>query len=287
MSNQLRRKDALETVRVLRRRRCACLVVDHYGLGYGWEKHVCCKLRTPIVTLEDLPVRSHFSNILIDPSVGRVPRDYLGKIPENSRLLLGPRYALVPRKFSLLRKKSVRYKNQILISMGAMDHSNATMKIIHHLRCLPEVKNVRLRVALGAKAPWRKKVRKALSALCSKAKLQINVQNMAALMRRSRIGILAPGTVAWEALAAGLPSLLLATVPHHVSNARNLHRMGCARYLGMVSEASPRLLRMEIQTLMVSRQKRDRLGSRAKKLVDGNGPRRVAQAINKLVRKHV
>jgi len=286
MSELLRRKDASETARLLRRYRCVCLVVDHYKLGCAWEHQVRDQWQVPMVALEDLPVRRHVSDLLVDPSAGRSPRVYQKKIPKTCRLLLGPRYALVARAFSPARLKVDVRQKQILIFVGGMDHRNATLKILRHLHCLSEIRNVGLRVVLGAKAPWKKRIRSALLSFHPRARLEVNVRNMAGLMRKCQIGILAPGTVAWEALAAGLPSLLLATAPHQVQNARNLHRMGCARYLGMVSGVSSRLLRKELRPLLGSRTARHRLIQKAKKLVDTHGPQRVAQAIHHLVKKH-
>ena len=283
-SSQIR--DAMQTVEKLSQTACRCLVLDHYRLGMTWEKYVSGRLMIPVVVLEDMPLRRHSCNMLVNPSLARTVLDYRSKTPPSCRFLLGPRYALVPKKFVSSRPRNrLRSPKQILISMGGNDHANATVKILRRLREFRGISRFHVKVVLGSKAPWRAEVRRALSRLTPKSSLWINVRNMAGLMRQSQIGILAPGTIAWEALAAGLPSLLIATSRHQIFNARQLDRGGFARYLGRVKNLPASLLAKELRGLVDSESAWSRLSQKARSLVDGKGPCRVARGVVSLIKR--
>ena len=64
------RFDAEEFIALARPGNFNGVVVDHYGLGYKWERAVQDNFRFVLV-LDDLANREHICNLLVDQSIGR------------------------------------------------------------------------------------------------------------------------------------------------------------------------------------------------------------------------
>jgi spore coat polysaccharide biosynthesis predicted glycosyltransferase SpsG len=89
------------------------------------------------------------------------------------------------------------------------------------------------------------------------------------------------GMSALEAVRVGVPCVLNGWTPDHVRTAEHLQRLGAARNLGLAADFDPDVLRCAVETFewkywpSVSR--------RCRELVDGDGARRVAEAIGAML----
>lgn len=190
------------------------LVVDHYALDAQWERTLSSAVGK-IMVIDDLANRPHECSLVLDQNLGRVVADYDGLLPSDCQRLIGPRYALLRPEFSTLREQSLaRRKNpelkRILISLGGVDRTNVTGRILSAIddSLLPD--NTELDIIMGPSAPYLKEVRQQAEQLPFKATVSVNVQDMAERMCLADLSIGAAGGSSWERCCLGLPTVLLA-----------------------------------------------------------------------------
>lgn len=251
------------------------LVVDHYSIDARWEK----KLRQGerrLLVIDDLANRPHDCDWLLDS--GYVPRAeyrYDGLLSPGTRLLLGPRYALLRSQFVEARQpRDYLRASRILAYFGAAAPMVCTMRFIEALRGLDT--DATLLVAKGD--PNRTEI---LAAAARLPKLECleNAENVAERMRDADIFLGAGGTITWERCCLGLPSVVVAVAENQVPSSARLGRRGKVLYLGTAEAASAEAMRAALALLLSSRVLRRSLGQSSLALIDGAGARRAAKMI--------
>jgi spore coat polysaccharide biosynthesis protein SpsF len=93
------------------------------------------------------------------------------------------------------------------------------------------------------------------------------------------MAVLSGGVLKYEAAACGLPALLVAVVEHQVDAARRLAVAGAARYLGRLDRLSAFALGTAVARLRRDADSRRRMLTAGRRLVDGRGVQRIADAV--------
>lgn len=257
------------------------LIVDHYALGAGWEQAVlpiCRKL----MVIDDLADRKHDCDLLLDQNLGRNASDYDELVPRDCTVLAGPSYALLRPEFAALREYSLQRRavpklEHLLISMGGVDHADATGKLLEVLKdgCLP--KNCHITVVMGQHAPWLERVQDLAAQMPQRTEVKVNVQNMAELMADCDLAIGAAGITSWERCCLGLPSLIVVLAENQRNGAAALKQSQCAAVVDY-SDVMPKKI-SSILRYVVSPKKLTQLTKASCSITDGHGVRRVKRAL--------
>ena len=204
-------QDAEQTAEALEPLKADWLVVDHYALDARWEQKVA-KAVGRIMVIDDLADRSHECALLLDQNLGRSPSDYDGLVPEDCQRLIGPEYALLRPEFAELRERSLKRRAQpelkrILISLGGVDRTNVTGKVLDALATTTLAGDTQLDIIMGAAAPFLNEVRRQAARLPFKTVVSVNVSDMAERMLLADLSIGAAGSTSWERCCLGLPGI--------------------------------------------------------------------------------
>lgn len=257
------------------------LVVDHYALDARWEKAMRRHARR-ILVIDDLADREHDCDLLLDANAGRDASDYATLIPSEARVLVGPMHALLRQEFGDWRERGLARRaaaqmRQLMVSMGGVDDANVTGKVLAALRRCDLSSVARIRVVLGAAAPWQAAVRAQAAEMPYSTEVLIGVDHMAQLMCESDLAIGAAGGTALERCCVGLPSLLVVVAENQVAAAHALDAAGAAMLLGRPEDVTPRLC-----PAMDQLQQEGVLSGIARRcsgLTDGRGVARVVAAM--------
>ncbi len=269
------------------RERLSCLsadwlIVDHYGLGSGWEQSIkeCCGR---IMAIDDLANRDHTVDALLDQNLGKTETDYEERVPPMCKLMIGPRYALLRPNFAALRTKSLSrrgkgYLRKLLITMGGVDLEDATGRVLDALKGWGPAASLRVTVVMGPNAPWRDKVRDQVRCLPFPTEVLVNVRNMETLMCEADLTIGAAGSTSWECCCMGLPALQLVVAENQRLIARAMNQAGAAESLSDWDGLNDSLHRVMSQiwndpAMLV------RMSSAAAQVTDGLGAERIAHFI--------
>jgi UDP-2,4-diacetamido-2,4,6-trideoxy-beta-L-altropyranose hydrolase len=253
------------------------LVVDDYQCDATLER-VCRPFARKILVLDDATGRNHDCDFLVDAAAAG-PEGYAGHVPPNTRVLTGPAYALMRRSFVLhraaaLARRDGRPVREILVSCGATDPANATS---HVLEALDDVaSDVVVSVVLSSRAPHIEDVRRRLR---GKARLLLNVDNMAEMLTNSDLAIGAPGASAYERAVLGLPSVLVTLADNQRGIARLMEKAGAAVDGGAIDEGFVPRLRRIVDGLLADAGARTRLSQAASALIDGRGATMILKTV--------
>ena len=200
---------------------------------------------------------------------------------ENTRLLRGPRYAMLRREFSSYRgqRDFTEPGRRILVTMGGSDPENATLKVIEAIGTRLEDDDLEVRVAVGGINPFVEVLEKAVLTAGSRIQLWRDVANMPELMMWSDIAVANAGTVSWELCHMAVPTLSIELADNQRPVGEGLERCGAAIFLGNHRAVSTEEIAGRIRVLLNDKQMRMNLSQNARKLVDGRGAERVVRAI--------
>ena len=261
------------------------LVVDHYALDYKWENQLSSHVKNVFV-IDDLANREHKCNLLLDQNLGRCSYDYERFVSADSKLLIGPKFALLRAEFVISRDKClVRRQNpvfkRILISLGGIDKANITCQILEVIAEFFPRKNLKLDIVMGRESPYLEEVYHVVRQFSLDATISSNVSNMAERMFYADLSIGAAGGTSWERCCLGLPSIIFVLADNQREGASALRNVGAAIVIWKSTEFKIDLLNA-LKTLS-NPTKLKLLSQNAASISDGRGCERVLEEINDML----
>lgn len=233
--------DAEECIAILRQKSIFAdkLIIDSYAIDSEWEK-MLRPFTKEIMVIDDLANRKHDCDILLDQNLyADMEFRYVGLVPKQCNLLLGPRYALLREEFYIAeKKKRVRDGsiNNILVFFGGVDATNETKKTLRALDLL-KWEPLRVNVVVGSSNPHKIEIKD----ICDKHSnwnYLCQVDNMAELMNEADLAIGAGGSTTWERCFLGLPAMVIAVAENQVQIAIDCDKEGIIKYLGYYNTIS-------------------------------------------------
>jgi UDP-2,4-diacetamido-2,4,6-trideoxy-beta-L-altropyranose hydrolase len=228
-------EDVQQTIQAIRSVQIEWLVIDHYLIDERWEKQLRPWVKG-IVVIDDLADRHHDCELLLDQNFYlNMESRYQGKVPVSCKLLLGPCHALLRPQFHNERSSPCiqaqqEGSNRILIFFGGSDPLNATMRVLHLVKEM-ELVNWEFDVIVGSSNPWKHEIKNLCHRMGS-AHYYCQVDNMAEMMARAAFSIGAGGSVNWERLYLGLPSIVLVVAENQRETTEALASKGLVHNLG-------------------------------------------------------
>lgn len=218
------------------------LVVDNYALDIAWEREMR-PFTGEIFVIDDLANRVHDCDILLDQNFYlNKEKRYCGLVPQNCKLLLGPRHALLREEFyearKHLRKRDGSLRN-ILVFYGGSDLKNETIKALHALRTFHKTQlETTVDVIVGGSNPHRQEIKEFCEAPDVRrwVRYHVQVNNMADYMVRADLMLGAGGSTTWERCFLELPAIVTAIAENQEQIAEDCAAAGYSTYLGRAAE---------------------------------------------------
>jgi len=273
-------EDAVETLHILREKPIDWIITDHYALDTEWEQAARTVTRARLMVIDDLANRHHDCALLLDQNLhANLKTRYRPWVAAETRLLLGPSFALVRPAFEHQRQK-MRLRSgevkSILIFMGGTDPENHTARVLEALRILGRT-DIQVNVVLGGTNPHIT----ALQAHWTASFIRWHVQTsaMPQLMADSDLAIGGGGTASWERCCLGLPTIILSIAENQESIAAELDHQQLAVYAGRAQDLDSAQLAKILQDLLLEPTRLRQMSERATACVDGRGAVRVAEVL--------
>lgn len=253
-------------------------VVDHYGLGIGFERALR-RVAARILVIDDLAERVHDCDLLLDQAPGRTAEDYHGLVPPDCRLLVGGEFALLRREFlaARARRASGSGMARVVVSLGASDAGGFCLRALAALERSPL--RVPVDFVLAGFSPQRQALADAIAASPVDARLVLDATDVVGLLPENTVAIGAGGVSALERCCLGVPTIAVMVAENQRANI-----MGLAR-LGAVMVADPQradfvdTLAATLATLEGDGDGRRAMAAAALRVCDGLGANRVAAAM--------
>ncbi len=267
------------------------LVFDGYPFDLAYQQGVADRARvTPMLWIDDSDSpQETVADLVLNQNVFARSATYPGLSQE--RLLCGPSFTLLRGQFhraaeadfssgqiDYSRPRGGGERWRVLVTMGGADAANGTSAVLQSLAAIRRLP-LEVDVALGANNPHGDSIRELATTLPLAIRIEQNVGDMAAWMRRGDLAIAAAGSTAYELAACGVPAILVVAAPNQSPVARGMAEAGAALNLGGLEQFSPALLSEWTQRLLADGNRRRALAETGRRLVDGRGAERVAQIL--------
>ncbi len=254
-----------------------CLIIDSYQVDRQYFLNL--KQVVPLLGyIDDLNRFIYSIDFLINGNIAAEELGYTG-YSEREMLLLGIRYNLIREEFGDLPAAKVRpVIARVLVTTGGTDLVNLSTKIINAIRLDATMNHIVLDVVVGGGNQFKDEITN-LSKKYPNVCLHHNVDKISVLMRRADLAISAGGSTLYELCACGLPTLAVIIADNQQFIVEELAKSGYIKNLGWHGQLDFRLLREEINGFRYE----ERLSAAMKMqgLVDGNGAKRVVEAVER------
>jgi UDP-2,4-diacetamido-2,4,6-trideoxy-beta-L-altropyranose hydrolase len=140
------------------------------------------------------------------------------------------------------------------------------------------VEGLELRVIVGGVNPYLDEIRHRANRLRNISVVH-ETDQMALEMATADFAIAGSGSTSWELAFMGLPALLIGLADNQEPLARGLDAAGAAIDLGRGDGLDPDVLRQEVESLRDDGPRRRTMSDIGRRLLDGHGAERVADAL--------
>ena len=270
--------DAEETAQLAHKHSASWVVVD--GYEFGTEYQASLKSRgLKVLFIDDNGHAGHYSADLVLNQNAHAREAFYPSRDPSTRLLLGPRFAMLRREFTSWRgwnRETPAVARRLLVTMGGSDPGNVTEQAVQAILAEPSLKAT---VVVGGSNPHLPKLRGLVAGAHRDVHLVEDVTNMPELIANSDVAISGAGTTSLEMCFLGLPALLIVLADNQRPAAEELNRRGAAINLGKSAEIRPSTLSSCLTRLVSSHATRKAMSERSRELVDGHGAERVVRAL--------
>ena len=259
------KKDALETVNILKAHEMPILVIDHYGIDIKWEQ-IVRKVTHKLFVIDDLANRKHDCDFLLDQNLQTNSNRYNNLVSNSCKLFLGPKFALLDKNF-LKASKERSFKNyfiKVLIFLGSYDINNETAKAVKGVY-KSGLNNIEVAVIVGSKNPHKKEIKK----LCKTYDYNFfcQVDNMAEFISNADVGIGACGSSSWERCYLGLPTITTVLADNQKEVSKLLKERKAIHFLGDYKSTTEESYGEGLKKIIDNRDYMQKLSTNSAKIV--------------------
>jgi spore coat polysaccharide biosynthesis predicted glycosyltransferase SpsG len=250
-------------------------MLDGYHFGYETQLAFARRARKLLVVDDTAEAPRLAGHVLLNQNPGAESLPYGEAPPER---LLGPRYALLGRRFRLAQRREGRepaLAERVLVTFGGADPDNVTLAVLEALE--PELP-AHVRVLVGPANPHHGSLAR-WTASRRNVELLRGATDLPAVMRWADLAVSAPGTTVFELAWLGVPMLLTAIASNQLGSGASLSESGAALYCGPFGPAAAAELRSQFRALLRDPSRRASLARTARSLIDGRGAERVANVL--------
>ena len=278
--NMAQKKDAYETIKKIGNSRYDWIITDNYFLDDNW-KHYLKDNTKYFFDIDDLFKKTKYSNLILNQAPKLVSESrYQGLIQKKSKLILGPKYALIDNNYIVYRKNSTSHNGKIkkiLISYGGSDETDETVKAI---KAINYINNDRLTINVVIGKAYLN-INRLKDIIVNKQNINIyhQARNMAELIIDADLALGGGGGSTWERMCLGLPSIVTTTSDDQIS-VPYLHNEGLLIWIGRAKDVKICNLKKVINNTINNPADLIKLSDKCKNYIDGNGVNRTVNILN-------
>jgi UDP-2,4-diacetamido-2,4,6-trideoxy-beta-L-altropyranose hydrolase len=275
-------EDAQDFAALAHARHAAWVVVDGYRFDSTYQRNLK-NTGLKVLFVDDLGQCEHYSaDIVLNQNVHATENMYARR-EAHTRLLLGPRFAMLRRDFrswSKWHREVAPNGRKVLIMMGGSDPDNVTAFVLEALRQV-KIDGLEVVAVLGGSNPHAEFLQQFANQPLPIQFLK-DAANMPELMAWADIAVSAAGSTCAEMCLLGLPAMLIDVAENQTPVAQELGRRRAAIHLGSSKQVTSEEIAEKLQSLLLGGEHRASLSQRSRELVDGEGAGRVRAAIHGL-----
>lgn len=270
--------DAAQTVDIAQKKNVAWIVVDGYQFGAEYQRAIKAA-GLKLLFIDDNNHAEHYcADLVLNQNIHARESLYANREPF-TRLLLGPRYAMLRRDFRPWRnwrREIAATGRKILVTMGGSDPYNLTAKVLEAILQLSD-RSLETVVLVGGSNPHLLSVKGLIQSSSYKdsIRLVLDAPDVPEQMAWADVAVAGAGTTFWEICFLGLPGILLVLADNQKGVAASANQLGIAWSMGDGAEMSAADIAAKLANLLHERDTRASQSANGQMLVDGRGAERV------------
>ncbi|MBF0168518.1 MAG: hypothetical protein HQL45_12905 [Alphaproteobacteria bacterium] len=233
------------------------------------------KVGLRVCVIDQLGDKQIISNLLVNPSTIHEWQRYT--FPDrHPTCFFGPSYAIIDPAIVAFhtRKRNFQKKNfNILVTMGGVDRTGATLRIVDALRELGP--SCEKHIIVGNGFPHKDELSRLKQEVDNSFSFFQNVADMGQRLFRADIVFSAGGGTLYEAACVGTPAIVLWEDPHERLLGKAFTEMGAAISLGNGISTEPWRIVQSARDLLHNVTARREMSDCGKRLIDGKGVERI------------
>ena len=271
--------DAAETIALARAHGAGWVVADGYHLGSRYQEALVAAGARVLALDDHAHLDRYHADLLLNQNLGADAGAYRGRAPR-SRLLVGPRYALLRREFrsfDLPPRPVPDVARRILVTLGGSDADDVSARVVAALAQVAEP--LELVLLAGATNPNLASLERAAAAAPHPVELVVDALDMPRRMADADLAVTAAGTTSWELARVGTPQVAIVLADNQRAIARGLDAAGLAVSLGWHADLTQESIAAAAAALIHAAGRRGEMARRGRELIDGRGALRVLAAM--------
>ena len=256
------------------------LVLDGYHFDADYQRRLR-RAGMKLLVIDDYAhLPQYDADLLLNQNAGSARLDY--KVPEETMLLLGSRYALLRREFRGAHPRETSghagQVGRLLVTLGGADPDNVTLRVIEALQQagLPALQ---AKIIVGPANPHLALLQESVRHSEQQAELLTGVHDMVPLMQWADVAITAGGSTCWELAYLGVPSLVITLADNQRGVAEMMAAAGAGLDCGWHHELQSHTLTNLVKELYGDQGQRLAMSRAGRSLVDGQGAGRVVECM--------
>ena len=254
------------------------IVTDHYEIQSEYIKTLKDN-NFYVLSIDDTSQTYYSSDIVVNQNIGSEKLTF--RSDKNIRLLLGPKYVMI--RDEILKREKKRYQDDvktILVTLGGMAYDTLTIKILRLLKKIID-DNVQIIVIIGPLNRVKSTLKSEVNRLSdSNFRFLFSPRTMLDLYLESDIAISAGGSSCYELSYFGIPNIIITIASNQLNIAKELDKENVSINLGGKEEFSSNIFKENILKLIDDNSLRKKMVENGKRLVDGNGKKRIVDVMN-------
>jgi UDP-2,4-diacetamido-2,4,6-trideoxy-beta-L-altropyranose hydrolase len=270
--------DAAHLVELAFARRASWIVVDGYRFGMDYQRTLKAAGLKVLLVDDGGQCRGCCADLVLDHGLESSEEQYRNR-EAYTRLMLGTRYVMLRREFGTWRnwkRETHMVAQRLLVTIGGSDPGGLTFLVIAALSQAPPA-GLATTVVVGGSNPRLAELQRVVHSTRLAIDLVCDPPNMPGLMANSDLAVICAGGTLWELLHMGCASLSYIRDEVQGRIISRLHTLGAVHDLGPVDKFEESGLIPAIRELAASCRRREDMADAGRKIVDGEGTRRVLQ----------
>lgn len=254
------------------------IVLDNYYFDRDYQRQLRAA-GSRLLVIDDIPTRSFCADIVLNHSIAAHSLDYLPQ-PE-MKLLLGAQYALIRKELLAYHQNPVNKRySRVLVTLGGGSHTKAWNTCIEAFELLQDLE-IQVKIIAGFSA-----AQAYTNLRQSAARVEIippSFDNFR-LYEWADIAVCAAGGTVGELCFFGVPGIVGVLADNQTAIADAVAKANAFVNVGWYEKHSATSLAQIIRQLITNAQQIQSMRQKAAQLVDGQGSRRVAEAMQEVFR---
>ena len=226
-------EDVVRVINLARQYPVQWLVLDDYRIDEAYQLNLrAAGLRW--LQFDGSASKLLWADIVLNANPAACAEDYAAVLrDQNTRLLLGPRYAILRPEFKRIEPRDPGWPvKQVLVTFGGGDDRGGSVFVLSTL--LPATApELRFLVISGASNPNNSNLWHWVATHGQgRVSLHIDPEQVAPLFAACDLAVMAGGTSIYEAARCGLPMLVITIADNQITQSKAWANLGIAKWLG-------------------------------------------------------